>query len=211
MDIDLVVRRKRHFKEVVLYAMERVSSGGQRASQRQLAERLMCAPGMIRRYLDQETSVEVLKYITLHMLAKACRLDTCSLFVWIEDGRDAAMEHEASLAGTMPPFSALDLAHRLVDLLSEEEGGQGDDGKDDPPGPDMEPLRQRVAVMEVESGQLFPRMVRLTESEDAIKCLLDSSVTPVDLRNEDWSALARLLEAEVAELKELCGMLRALA
>lgn len=210
MDSELVVMRKRHFKEVVQYAMERVSTGGQRASQRQLAERLMCAPGMIRRYLDQETSVEGLKYITLHMLAKACRLDAGSLFVWIEQGRDAAMEHEASLAGTMPPFSALDLAHRLVDLLSEDDDGRGGQGKDDPPGPDLESLRQRVAVMEVESGALFPRMVRLTQAEEALQCLADPSVAPGDLRAEDWSALGRLLEAEVGELKEACGMLRAL-
>lgn len=206
METDLVERRKRHLKEVVLYAMERVSTGGQRASQRQLAERLMCAPGMIRRYLDQETSVEGLKYITLHMLARACRLDTGSLFVWIEDGRDAAMEHEASLAGTMPPFSALDLAHRLVDLLSEDEPGGGDPARDTPPGPDLEPLRQRVSLMEVESAHLFPRMVRLTEAEEAIQCLSDPSVTPLDLRSEDWSALARLLEEEVDALKQLCGL-----
>lgn len=201
--------RKRHFREIVEYALERVSTGGSRASQRQLAERIMCAPGMIRRYLDQETSVEGLKFLTLYSLSKACRLDPGSLFLWIEEGKDAAMAHEAALNGTMPPYGALDLAKRLVTIL-EEDGD--DDGKSDAPGtpkPSLDGIRVRLSSLEQEVGHLYGRMLRLTGAEDVVDRVLTGLDSPYKLNAQDWSTLAALLEVEAAELMQEAGLAQA--
>lgn len=204
-------QRKRHFREVVEYALERVSTGGQRASQRQLAERIMCAPGMIRRYLDMETSVEGLKFLTLYSLSKACRLDPGTLFIWIEEGREPAMLHEAALSGTIPPFGALDLARQLVRILEQDDRGGEEAAGDGPAPPSLDPVRLRLAALENEVGALFERMVRLTEAEQAIEVVAASGSQPSSLADEDWVALGRLLEMEPDQLKGECRLGMAVA
>lgn len=204
-------QRKRHFREVVEYALERVSTGGQRASQRQLAERIMCAPGMIRRYLDMETSVEGLKFLTLYSLSKACRLDPGTLFIWIEEGREPAMLHEAALSGTIPPFGALDLARQLVRILEQDDRGGGDLGSDGPAPPSLDPVRLRLSSLEHEVGALYQRMVRLTEAEAAVELVEAVGTLPSSLAAEDWAALGRLLEMEPDQLRGECGLIQAAA
>jgi hypothetical protein len=201
--------RKRHFKQLIEYAMERVSVGGQRASQRQLAEKLMLAPGMIRRYLDMETSVEGLKFTTLSQLSRACRLNVGTVFLWIEEGREKAMEHEMSLGGSAPPFGALDLARRLVEILEgrDDPGGGGRGlGPDVPPPPDLTPLRQRTTVFTEEAGDLVGRMVRMVGAEAAMAKLEDPELAPDALDAGDWQALAALLEVAADTLRLECGL-----
>jgi hypothetical protein len=198
--------RKRHFKEVIEYAMERVSTGGHRASQRQLAERIMCAPGMIRRYLDMQTSVEGLKFVTLLSIAKACRLDPGTLFVWIEQGRQSALLHEAALHGTVPPFGALDLAKRLVEILEDGPGGDGGGDGGGPPKPGLAPVRQQLRVLEQEVGALMAKMVRLTEAEDALRLVMAEDTAPEMLNEGHWRSLSRLLEVAPEVLQQNCCM-----
>jgi hypothetical protein len=207
--------RKRHFKQLIEYAMERVAMGGQRASQRQLAEKLMLAPGMIRRYLDMETSVEGLKFTTLSQLARACRLHVGTVFVWIEEGRDQAMTHELSLGGNTPPFGALDLARRLVEILEgrDDPGGDGgeDHGPDVPPPPDLTPLRQRTTVFAEEAGDLMGRMVRMVGAGIAMAKLENSELAVDALDPSDWLAMAALLEVDAEALRLECGVARTVA
>jgi hypothetical protein len=168
---------------------------------------------MIRRYLDKETSVEGLKFLTLYSLSKACRLDPGTLFFWIEEGREAAMLHEAALHGTVPPFGALDLARRLVDILEEQEGGGGESVANDsgPPPPNLDGIRHRLASLEEEVGQLFGRMVRLTDAADVVDRVQTGLNAPDELSAKDWEALAALLEVEVSTLKQEAGLLQAAA
>jgi hypothetical protein len=199
--------RKRHFKELIEYALERISHGGHRASQRQLAEQLMLAPGMIRRYLDMETSVEGLKFMTLYQISRACRLDVGSVFLWIEEGREKAMDHEMALGGQVPPFSALDLARRLVVILEGDGGGGGGGGGDTSgPKPDLGPLRQRVQDFAAEAGDLMCRMVRMVGAEAALAKLEDPALAIGSLETDDWQAVAALLEVEVRTLQLECGL-----
>jgi len=209
VSVSISDQRRCHFREVIEYALERVSTGGQRASQRQLAERIMCAPGMIRRYLDKETSVEGLKFLTLYSLSKACRLDPGTLFIWIEEGREAAMLHEAALGGTIPPFGALDLARQLVRILEQDDRGGQDAAGDGPAPPSLDPVRLRLSALEHDVGPLYQRMVRLTQAEAVIELVETGGTLPSSLAAEDWAALGRLLEMEPDQLQGECRLAQA--
>lgn len=184
--------KRERFKEVVEYALERLSTGGTRVSHRRLAIQLQCAPGMIRRYVDLEVDVHGLRYISILRLAEASRLDPGAIFKWIEVGREEAMSYQSSINQSLEAYTALDLAHRLVQVLDIQQ----------PKTPSAEPLKELVDQLESLTGPLFTRMVTLAGA-----CAVVERVRSGELPSgEEWDCLGELLEIEPEELKRLAGM-----
>jgi hypothetical protein len=189
--------RKEALREIVLYALEKIANGGHRGSQRALAEQMAVAPGMIRRYLDGEVAVEALKYGTILTLAKASRLDPGTIYVWVEAGRDAAMDHEARLQGDIPPFGLTDLARRLLNELEAQEQTLPELEAE----PTLAPIRRRIDALEEEAGMSFPRMLRMAAATEAVIKVRRLETVPADLDGDDWEALSVLLDATVKALQ----------
>jgi len=114
-----VKRRADGLREVVEFALG--ASNGRKISQRELAEKLHLAPTMVTRYLTGNVEFNSLRAITIELLAKACGLTETSVFLWIREGREAAMLFEERCRQDVTPLAPLDLARRLVMAL--EKGG----------------------------------------------------------------------------------------
>jgi transcriptional regulator with XRE-family HTH domain len=194
-DLDKGMLRRQRFKELIEYALVRSGSGGVRASQRYLSQLLGLSPSMIRRYLDGEAEVEEIRYVTIRSLAEVAGIDVGTLSLWLERGREVALEHESRRLGNLKPYTIKDLAERIVELAAFEA---------EPlpaPGLDLEPLRRRVRALRLEVGPVFDRLCSLAGCIDAVERLYSQQ----PLVEGDWELLAGLLELDVATLQEECG------
>lgn len=148
------------FAEVIRYA-QRVSKSGTevQATQKSLADKIEVAGTMITRYLSGKVQFGNIKSETARLIAEAAGLHVGSLYCWIIEGKEAAMQHEERLRGEPVAFKPLDLAERLVDALRHEESA----------GPverqDWRAEREYLARLEAESPLLFGRFVASMNAE----------------------------------------------
>jgi transcriptional regulator with XRE-family HTH domain len=187
--------RDARFAEIVRYAQTALGgNGSNRASQRELAEALGIAPTMVTRYLSSNCDWRNLKATTIEALAKAARLEVGTLFVWIADGRDAAMVYERRMSSKPRAFHPVDLARELASML---EASEADSEKQYPApvGPDYEAIQQQLQQLQ---GPAFDRLVEVFDAAAALQAVEQQ----LPLEDEHWLALARLLNADPAVFRQ---------
>jgi len=182
----------RRFAEICQYAQRALGGDGSRlVTQRELAESLGCAPTMVTRYLHSGADFFSLKSRTIVALARACRLEPGTLFVWIEHGREKAMEYQRCL-GASPMASSLDLAEELLSRMREEAKAKVATN-----GPDYDGLIAFINQERQQGGLFFTRLTESLNAEHALAAALESQL----LTDEDWEVLARLLDADLRRFR----------
>ena len=183
---DEIVQQR--FAEICVYALEVLGGSGSRlASQRELAEAICVAPTMLTRYLHSGCDWYSLKARTVAALARVTHMEPGSLFVWIEAGREAAMEHQRSL-GSTPLTTTVDLAEQLLARLREDAKQQLTAN-----GPDYAGL---IALIEKERSAgdiLFDRLTQGLGCSGALAAAMEKK----ELSDEDWTMLSRLLDCDL--------------
>ena len=182
------------FAEIIQYAQ--IVLGGRedrRASQRELSSRLNVAATMIGRYKSGLCDWRNIKASTIEALAKAAQLEVGTLFVWINEGREAALAHERKTSTTPRAFAPVDLARELVAML---ETGSGLPDKDEAL-PSVEPDQPRIYTEE--DAKRISQMCR-----DAFRRIAtDQLLAP----REAWEKLKPLCEemnaAEISRFREV--------
>ena len=174
------------FAEIVSYAQQ-VLGGREdrRASQRELSQRLGVAATMIGRYKSGMCDWQNLKASTIEALAAAAQLEVGTLFVWIKEGRSAAMQYQRKASAEPKAFEVVDLARELVKML---EGVSPDQETKELP-----PIReQRKIHTEAEAKQISD-MCR----EAFRRIAVDRMWEPADA----WEKLSALCDGMSAEQK----------
>ncbi len=187
--------RDARFAEIVRYAQTALGGkASNRASQRELAEALGIAPTMVTRYLSSNCDWRNLKATTIEALAKAARLEVGTLFVWIADGREAAMVYERRMSSKPRAFQPVDLARELASML---EAWEVDPEKQDPApeGPDYDAIQQQLQQLQ---GPAFDRLVEVFDAAAAIGAVEQR----LPLADEHWCVLSRLLNADPAAFRQ---------
>lgn len=182
------------FAEIVSYAQ--VVLGGQasgRASQRELAEVLGVAATMVTRYKAGNCDWRGLKASTLEALAKAARLEVGTLFVWINEGRDAAMAYQRRMSAEPRAFRPVDLARELTAMLESQEQIKQEPA---PEGPDYAGIQNQLQPLQ---GPAFDRLVALFDATAAVAAAMEQQ----PLSDDDWLKLARLVDADPARFRQL--------
>ena len=186
--------RRQRFQEIVRYAMEVNTQSDRRFSQRDLADKLKVAPTMVTRYLQGRVEFWSMKAITLELLAKSCDLDVGSLYVWIQEGRAKALEHQERIESEPSMTRAEDLIKRALVMLENEKK---------PPGqkPIRYPaLRKAIRDLRLAVGEaVYERMVRLAGAEQALAAVEAGE----DLWLDADEALAGLLDLDTEGVNEL--------
>lgn len=155
--------RAQRFAEVIRYAQKVCGKGsGERASQRELADRIDVAGTMVTRYLSGSVDWSNCKTHTAALIAKAAELHVGSIYVWIDQGREAALQHEAQLRGRPVAFQPLDLARELTAMLEAEPHEAGELGVS------IQLLKARLEDAERESPRLFGTLVAKLGAESAV-------------------------------------------
>jgi transcriptional regulator with XRE-family HTH domain len=172
------------FAEIVQYAQVILGSkADRRASQRELSERMGVAATMIGRYKSGLCDWRNLKASTIEALANAAQLEVGTLFIWINQGRAAAMEHQRKASDSPKAFEPLDLAKELVGML-ETQARQGIDESENLP-PATKPEAEHKVYGEAEA-QAISQMCRDTFRRIAT----DQLLTP----REAWEKLKPLCD-----------------
>ena len=108
------------FAEIVIYAQEVLGSKeDRRASQRALSQTLGVAATMIGRYKSGLCDWQNLRAQTIEALAAAAQLEVGTLFIWIKDGKAAAMAYQRQASSAPRAFAPVDLARELVQMLEQ--------------------------------------------------------------------------------------------
>ena len=183
------------FAEIVGYAQ--VVLGGQasgRASQRELAEYLNVAPTMVTRYKAGNCDWLGLKASTLESLARAARLEVGTLFVWINEGREAAMAYEQRMSAEPKAFRPVDLARELTAMLERQDRNAIKE-EPAPSGPDYEGITSQLQQL---AGPAFDRLVLLFDATNAVAAAIEQQ----PLSDDDWLKLARLVDDDPAAFRQ---------
>lgn len=175
--------RAQRFADLIRYAQKVCGRGsGERASQRELADRIEVAGTMITRYLSGSVDWQNIKASTVALLAQAAELHVGTAYVWIEEGRDAAFAHEARIRSRPTAFQPLDLARELTAMLEAEP-------HDLPARIDYCTVKAKLEAIEAESPRLYASFVSRIKAEDALaKIEFNQHLEP-----EDWEKINELL------------------
>lgn len=199
--LKIVEHESRNFAEFVSYA-QRICGGTahQKASQGDLAAFTGISTTMLGRYKAASVNPRSINSDAVLQLCRAARVEPTVFYIWIEQGRKAAMERQRQLASSStstasaPQPTALDLARQLVELL--EATGEGATVAAPPPaGVDVDAIRRDLDAMEAESPLLFARIVGSLDAALVVS-LVRAAEPPSELTDDDWLALARLLDKD---------------
>jgi transcriptional regulator with XRE-family HTH domain len=191
--------RTLRFAEIVRYAQKVLGGASGRASQRDLAAALGLAPTMVGRYLSANADFHHLRAITIERLAAAAQLEPGALFVWIREGRSAAMAYQQLMQQQPVAFEPIDLARQLVAML--------DSGDPAVPAGAVEPmkdygaLQQDIADQRAVAPAMFDRLVAMADAAATLEKVNGSAA----LLHSDWLKLQQLLDAPAPELMQRYG------
>jgi transcriptional regulator with XRE-family HTH domain len=190
------------FAEIVRYAQRVLGGSGTKASQRDLAAALGIAPTMTGRYLTGNVDFRNLRAITIEKLAAATQLEPGALFVWIRDGREAAMAYQQMMQQEPVAFEAVDLARKLVTLLEDSDPPRPGQLV---PEPDYRALQHDIQDQREVAPAMFDRLVAMVGAAS----VLEGVAVAAPLEEGDWLKLQQLLDLPAAQLQQRYGFARA--
>jgi hypothetical protein len=116
------------------------------------------------------------------LIAQAAELHVGSVYVWMEEGREAAFAHEARIRSRPVAFQPLDLARELTAMLEAEP-------HDAVSAIDYAVIKQKLKAIEAESPRLYASFVARIKAEDALaKIEFNQHLNP-----EEWEKINELL------------------
>jgi hypothetical protein len=194
-------QRSVRLAEIVRYAQTVMGGGRGRASQRDLAAALEIAPTMTSRYLAGNADFHNLRAVTIERLAAAAQLEPGALFVWMREGRQAAMAYQQLMQQSPVAFEPIDLARQLVAMLEDDGRSAVDPQQLLEPAADYGALSRDIADQRAVAPALFDRLAQMLNAIPVIERV--SAEAP--LSDQDWLTLQELLDAPAAQLQQRYG------
>lgn len=188
--------RSIRFAEIVRYAQKVMGGGRGRASQRDLAAALEIAPTMTSRYLAGNADFHNLRAVTIERLAAVAQLEPGALFVWMRQGRQAAMAYQQLMQQSPVAFEPVDLARQLVAMLEEDVSAVVPPQLVEPTA-DYEGLARDIADLRAVAPALFDRLAQMLQGAPVLERI--EAAEP--LSEADWLTLQELMDAPAAELR----------
>ncbi len=194
-------RRAERFAEVIDYALQVFgsSSGVSLGAQRRLGEAMGVSSTMLTRYRGKDgVDFDNLKCATVRQLARAVGLSPGTIFIWIDEGRDAAMQHQRLLSAGRPiAFSPFEL---LKELEASLRCTMTEQSAISPKPPQLAAAELAAAIEEHRSSSpaLFDRLSRVL----ALDPLLADLPQRTAISDQEWQQLAELLDSTEEELQQ---------
>ncbi|MCE2838628.1 MAG: helix-turn-helix transcriptional regulator [Cyanobium sp. 49614_E6] len=192
--------------EIVRYAQRVLGGSGAKASQRDLAAALGIAPTMVGRYLTN-TDFRNLRAVTIERLAAVTQLEPGALFVWIRDGREAAIAYQQLMQQEPVVFAPVDLARRLVSLLEESDAESAVHSVQREPEPDYRALQHDINDQRAVAPAMFDRLAAMLGAEQVLERIENAA----PLEEGDWLKLQQLLDLPALQLQQRYGFARAVS
>lgn len=189
-----------NFQELLHYCREVLGGGKRLASQRELAEAIDVAATMAGRYIAGGTDPYQLRATTLQSIARAAGLDVGTVYIWLEQGRAAAMAHQERLNRKPLRFTALDYVREAAALLERQQFEAPPQ-----PQPDYEGLEQALAERRGPDGDARTSLFDTLVDQVSASQVLERIVRRQSLSDEDWLKLQMLLGVPAAELQHCYG------
>ena len=195
-----------NFQELLHYCREVLGDGKRLASQRELADAIGCAPTMTGRYIAGGTDPYQLRATTMQSIAATAGLDVGTIYIWLEQGRAAAMAHQERLNRKPLRFTALDYVREAAALLERQQ-------LETPklPQPDYEGLEQALAERRGPEGDARTSLFDTLVDQVSAAQVLERIVRRQPLADEDWLKLQMLLGVPAAELQQCYGFGQSIA
>ena len=192
-----------NFQELLHYCREVLGHGNRLATQRELAEALDIAATMAGRYIGGGTDFYNLRAVTVQRMAAAAGLDVGTVYLWVEHGRQVAMQHQERLSQRPLRFTALDYVREAAALLEQQQSAVEPESLS--PGPDYTALQQALDERRGPEGDartgLFDTLVEHVGASAALQRI--AAAQP--LEDDDWLKLQPLLGVPAAELQQCYG------
>jgi hypothetical protein len=194
--------RDERFAELINYALRRLGAerGAVLGAQNELAASLHISSTMLHRYKTGGADFDALKARTVAQLAKVIDFDITSVYIWVESGREAALEHQRLLSQRPVAFSALELARELVRLL--ERYGSALDEPTAPPPPQLQcqALMEFIRQKREPAPELFDELAAILTLTPVLEAI--EAGGEQELNEVQWGGLAKLLGRPVSTLQE---------
>ncbi len=189
------LQRSRRFVEVIDYALQvfGAEAGTSLGAQRRLSEAVGVSTTMLTRY-KQGVDFDNLKCATIRQLAKVMGIDPGAIFAWIEEGREAAMEHQRLLAAKPVAFSPFDLMKELEISLRRAIPVEAIEQ----PHLRADELAAAVDSWRQDSPVLFDRFVAAL----GLAALLEELPSRAGLEPQEWEQLAELTGTTADALRQ---------
>ena len=190
------VLRSARLAEVISCALDVLGAeaGTTLGAQRRLGEAMSLSSTMIHRYKMGLVDFDNLRGSTIRQLALAARLDPGTVFCWIDQGRDAALDHQRRISQRPTAFTPCDLVRELQHMLCQG----GPLALERTPALDAAALQQALADQRDASPALFDRLAAALQ----IQPLLDELPDRLALDEPEWQQISQLLGPSAHELQQ---------
>lgn len=193
-----------NFQELLHYCREVLGRGTRLATQRELAEALDIAATMAGRYIGGGTEFNNLRAITVQRIAAAAGLDVGTVYLWVEQGRQAAMLHQEQLDQRPLRFTALDYVREAAALLEQQRRPEGEP-EPESPAPDYAALQQALEERRGPEGDARTGLFDTLVEHVGAGPVLQRIAAAEPLEDDDWLKLQPLLGVPAAELQQCYG------
>lgn len=193
--------RDRRFAEVVDYALSKLGAerGAVLGAQAELSKALGVSSTMLHRYRNNGVDFQALKAGTVSQLAKVLGLEVGTIFLWVEEGRDAALEYQRRITGRPSAFSPAELARELAVMLERYGSALDTPTPAVPPQLQCQPLLEAIRQKRDPAPELFDQFAAMLELEPVLAQIESGAVD--DLEPQQWEGLAKLLGRGVDSLQ----------
>lgn len=197
------------FQELLHYCREVLGRGTRLATQRELAEALDIAATMAGRYIGGGTEFNNLRAVTVQRIAAAAGLDVGTVYLWVEQGRQAAMLHQERLDQRPLRFTALDYVREAAALLEQQQP----EGRLEPEPfvPDYAALQQALEERRGPEGDARAGLFDTLVDHVGAGPVLQRIAAAETLEDDDWLKLQPLLGVPAAELQQCYGFAQTVA
>lgn len=194
--------RDERFADLINYALKRLGAerGAMLGAQNALAQAMGISSTMLHRYRHAGADFDALKARTVYQLAKVLDFDVTTIFLWVDQGRDAALQHQRSISQKPVAFSPVELAQELVRLLQRYGTTLDEAGEALPPQLQCQALMDAVRQKREPSPELFDQFVGILNLAPVLQEI--ESGTAIGLDEEQWEGLSKLLCRSSSQLQE---------
>ena len=193
--------RDRRFADLIDYALSRLGAerGAVLGAQAELCRALGVSSTMIHRYRNSGVDFNSLKAGTVSQLAKVLGLEIGTVYLWVEEGREAALSYQRRITSKPAAFSPVDLADELSAMLRRY--GTVLDSPTPPPPPQLQChlLMDAVRQKREPAPELFDQFTTMLELQQVLQQVEGGGLS--DLEPEQWEAFSKLLGRSVDSLQ----------